>query len=313
MCRLSTDGPRTGLLVGWYLAWARELTSGGTFVKGRIAGVASVFGLLLAVTLGGILYHSISGFDYPASPASNFELNVLGDLYEAFLLVPVGLIGLWSLRKGSAWGPLLIAGVAANLAYNYAMLVTGRQNPWIFLWTIKLALAGTAVCLVWDFLPSGPGRPTRTGSAVTVYLAVGLVMMGAMMVQRLLASATGRTLDMTMQTSGVLDWGEPFLRDPIIFFSLASPVIVAAILGLWRGTDWGGRAASLASVFVVSIVSIVLFTGPLKEYLQTGSVSPAMWGMSVFMVLAAAPAAWSAVWLARSEDRPPTRQAAASS
>lgn len=279
----------------------------------RIAGVAWIFGLLLAVTVGGTVYHSLSGFDYPASPASTFELNVLGDVYEVSFLVPVGLIGLWALHKDKAWGSPLIAGVAANLAYNYAMLVTGRQNPWIFLWTVKLALAGTAVCLVWGLLPSGPSRPTRTGTAVTVYLAVTFVIMGAMMGQRLLASATGRTLDMTMQTSGALDWGEPYLRDPIVFFFLAAPVMVAAILGLWRGTDWGGRAASLASVFIVSIVTIILFTGPLKEYLQTGSVSPGMWGMSVFMVLVAAPAAWSAAWLARSEGRPPTRQATASS
>ncbi|MBE3577026.1 MAG: hypothetical protein IMX00_04980 [Limnochordales bacterium] len=279
----------------------------------RIAGVAWVFGLLLAVTVGGILYHVISGYDYPASPASAFELNVLGDAYEAFFLVPVGLIGLWALYRQKAWGGLLIAGVAANLTYNYAMLVTGRQNPWIFLWTVKLALAGTAVCLVWGLLPSGPGRPTRTGTAVTVYLAVILVVMGAMMARRLLASATGRTLDMAMQAAGALDWGEPYLRDPIVFLSLAAPVMVAAILGLGRGTDWGGRAASLASVFIVSIVTVILFTGPLKEYLQTGSVSPGMWGMSVFMLLVAAPATWSAVWLARSGARQPTRPADASS
>jgi len=277
----------------------------------RTTGLTTIFGLLLVVTLGGILYHHLTGYHYPASPAMNFEVNTLNDPYELFFLVPAGLIGLRAMRKGSAWGPLLIAGVATNFAYNYAMLVTGRQNLWIFLWTIKLALSGTAVCLVWDLLPSGPGHRSRPGLAVAVYLMVTFLAFSGMMGQRLLASATGRTMDMAMQRFGVLDWGEPFLRDPVVFFSLALPVVITAILGLWRGTDWGGRAASLSSAWIVSIVSVILFTGPLKEYLQTGSVSPAMWRMSAIMVLAAAPAVWSLLWLAKGERRPPARQATA--
>ncbi|NPV81773.1 MAG: hypothetical protein HPY52_16190 [Firmicutes bacterium] len=169
-------------------------------------GVTTIFGLLLVVTLGGILYHYFTGYHYPASPASTFELNVLGDLYEAFFLVPVGLAGLWGMRKGSAWGPLLIAGVAANLAYNYAMPVTGRQNLWVFLWIVKLALSGTAVCLVWNLLPSGPGRRARSGLVVAMYLTVVFLAFSGMMGQRLMASATGRAMDMTMQEAGSLDW-----------------------------------------------------------------------------------------------------------
>lgn len=272
----------------------------------KTSGVTTVFGLLLVFTLGGILLHQLIGYDYPASRAFDFELNVLGDLYEAVFLVPVGLIGLWALRKGTAWGPLLIAGVAANVAYNYAMLVTGRQNLWIFLWIVKLALAGTAICLVWGLLPSGTGRPSRPRLAVAAYLIVAALAMSAMMGKRLLASATGRMMEMTMRESGIVDWGEPILRDPVVFFSLALPVVIAAIFGLLRGTEWGGRATSLTSVFIVSIVSVILFTGPLKEVLLTGSVSPAMWGMSVFMTVVAAPAVWSLAWLLKSEHRSST-------
>lgn len=267
--------------------------------KQTISVTTTAFAILLAVTLGGIICHHATGYHYPATPASAFELNVLGDLYEAFFLIPVGLVGIWCIRRRSVWGPLLIAGVAANLAYNYAMLVTGRQNLWVFLWIVKLALSGTVVCLVWSLLPSGPDRRTRSGLVVAVYLAVVLLAFSGMMGQRLLASATGRAVDMTMQEAGSLDWGEPFLRDPIVFFSLACPVVVAAILGVWQGTHWGGRAASLSSVFIVSIVTVVLFTGPLKECLQTGAISPAMWSTSAVMVLAAAPAVWAVSWLAR--------------
>lgn len=263
----------------------------------RTLGLSTVFGLLLAVTLGGILFHHFTGYLYPASPAGTFELNVLGDLYEAFFLVPLGLIGLWALQKGSVWGPLLIAGVATYFAYNYAMIVTGRQNLWIFLWTAKLALSGAATCLVWNHLPSRPDGSAKPRFAIAAYLALVLVAFSGMMGQRLLASATGRTVDMTMQGAGVLDWGEPFLRDPIIFFSLLCPVLVAAVVGLVRGTDWGSKAASLSSAWSVSMVGIVLFTGPFKEYLQKGAVSPAMWQMSVIMVVAAAPAVWSLIWL----------------
>ncbi|MGE5552993.1 MAG: hypothetical protein ACM3XZ_03595 [Betaproteobacteria bacterium] len=279
----------------------------------RTMGLTTVFGLLLLVTLGGILYHYLTGHHYPASPAMSFELNVLGDLYEAFFLVPVGLVGLWAMRRGSAWGPLVIAGVAANFAYNYAMLVTGRQNLWIFLWTIKLALAGTAICLAWNLLPKGHRRPSGAGLAIAVYLALVLLIFSGMMGQRLLASATGRSVDMTMQGAGTLDWGEPFLRDPIIFFSLACPVVIAAVLGVWRGTDWGGRAASLSSAFIVSIVTVILFTGPLKEQLLKGSVSAAMARMSAIMVLAAAPAVWSLFWLVKGDPGLPAHRTAAGS
>ncbi len=265
----------------------------------RTVGLTTVYGLLLAVTLGGIIYHYLSGYDYPATPASTFEINVLGDLYEAFLLVPVGVLGLWAWRRERSWGALIIAGVAVNFAYNYAMFLTGRQNMWVFIWVLKLALSGAALCLVWRHLPPGPGRRTRPGLVISAYLSTVLLLFAGLMGRRLLASASGRAVDMTMQGAGALDWGEPFLRDPIIFFAFICPVIITAILGLWQGAEWGGRAASLSTAFIVSIVTAALFTGPLKEYLQVGTVSAAMWTISGIMVLAAAPAVWGLLWLSK--------------
>lgn len=139
---------------------------------------------------------------------------------------------------------------------------------------------------------------------VVLYLTLVVLAFSGMMGQRLLASATGHTVEMTMQEAGVVDWGEAVLRDPVVFFAFACPVMVAAIMGLWQGAGWGGRAASLSSVFIVSIVSIILFTGPLKEYLETGSVSPSMRGMSIVMLLAAVPAVGALIWLAKGEHRP---------
>ncbi|MGE5509587.1 MAG: hypothetical protein ACM3RP_14050 [Chitinophagales bacterium] len=273
-------------------------------------GLTVVFSLLLAVTFGGIVLHQLTGYHYPtASEAAAFEMNVLGDLYEALVMVPVGLIGLWALRKGRAAGSLLIAGVAVHFGYNYAMAVMGRQNLWIFLWTAKLALAGTTFCLVWNLLPAGPSRPGKGRWAVIAYLAFVLVMFGGMMGQRLLASATGRTVEMTMEGNRTVDWGNPVLRDPIVFFALACPVLIAAILGLIRRTPWGGRAAALSSAFGASMSAVVLFTGPLKEYLQTGAVSPAMFRMSAIILLAAVPAVLSLIWLAKGERRPPATRA----
>lgn len=266
-------------------------------------GLTIVFGLLLAVTLGGIVLHQLTGYHYPTTPAQAYEMNVLGDIYEAFIAVPVGLIGLLALRKGRTWGPLLIAGVAVHFGYNYAMAVMGRQNLWIFLWTAKVALAGTTFCLVWNLLPAGPGRRTKAGLAVIAYLALVLVVFGGLMGQRLLASATGRTMEMTMEGKAAVDWGNPILRDPIVFFALFGPLLIAGIIGLWQGTDWGGRTAALSGAFGASMSCIVLFTGPLMEFLKTGAVSPAMWKMSLIIFLAGAAAVWSLVWLVRSERR----------
>lgn len=67
----------------------------------QTTSVTTAFALLLAVTLAGIIYHYATGYHYPATPASTFELNVLGDLYEAFFLVPAGLVGIWCMRKRS--------------------------------------------------------------------------------------------------------------------------------------------------------------------------------------------------------------------
>lgn len=280
-------------------------------MKKQSFGLTIVFILLLVVTMVGIVYHYASGYHYPASPAMNFEINVLGDPFELFIVVPVGLLGLWALRSGKVWGSLLMAGVVAHFVYNYAMFLTGRQNLWVFVWVLKLALSGAAACLLWNLLPAGPRRVTRSGVAVSAYFILTLVAFTGMMGQRLLASATGRAMDMTMQAAGGLDWGEPFLRDPIVFFSLACPVVIAAIIGLLRGTDWGGRAASLSASFIVSIVTVVLFTGPLKEFLLAGSVSPAMWQMSFIMVLAAAPAVWALAWLTKIERDLPVDRAGA--
>ena len=51
--------------------------------------------------------------------------------------------------------------------------------------------------------------------AVLAYLALTLILFSGLMGQRLWASANGRTVDMALQGAGSLDWGEPFLRDPL--------------------------------------------------------------------------------------------------
>ncbi len=63
----------------------------------RSHGLSVICALLLLLTLAGIIYHRVSGYRYPVSPAFSFEINVLGDIYEALFLVPVGLVGLWLL------------------------------------------------------------------------------------------------------------------------------------------------------------------------------------------------------------------------
>ena len=270
-------------------------------MKGKTSGVMTVFGMLLVVTLSGILVHIFTGYDYPvSSPATDFELNTLGDIYEVAVLIPLGIMGILAMRIERRWGPLLVTGVTAHFTYNYAMAVTGRQNLWVFVWIAKLALSGIVMCLVWPLLPTGAGLRVGSRKAITVYLALVVLVFSGLMGQRLLASASGRAVDMTMQQSGVVDWGDPVLRDPVVFFSVAAPVMVAGILGLMRGAEWGGKASAASCALVVSIV---LFTGPLKELLMTGRIGAPMLAMSGTMLLAAAPAAWSLVRLAEGESR----------
>lgn len=266
--------------------------------------VVVVFSLLLVLTLTGSVYHWISGYHYPSSEAFFFEMNTLNDLYEVFFLVPLGALGVWLFLRGNPWGAILIAGVAANGVYNYAMWVTGRQNLWIFVWTAKLALTGTAVALVWYFLPALSSTAPRTPARfIATYLGIILLLFAFQMGQRLWGSATGRAIAMTMTESGKLDWGEPFLRDPIVFFALLVPFLIAAVIGLLFNAGFGGRAAVLTCAFIPGIVSAILFTGPLREYLETKTVSTPMWGMSVMLVIVALPAIASLLWLVRNSHQ----------
>lgn len=271
-------------------------------MNSKTSALTSVFGTLLAVTLVGILVHQFSGYGYPVSPAADFEFNVLGDIYEAAVLVPLGVTGIVALRKGMRCGIVLVVGVTFHFTYNYAMAVTGRQNLWIFLWVAKLALSGAVMCLAWPMLPTGVRLPAKSRRGTAVYLALVVLVFSKMMGQRLIASASGRVVDMTMQQGGAVDWGDPILRDPVVFFSLVVPVMGAAVLGLLKGTEWGGRAGSASCALVVSIVSVALFTGPLKEFIMTRQVSPPVLMMSGIMLLAASPGAWFLRKLAQ-EDR----------
>lgn len=255
-------------------------------------GLTAVFAMLLAVTLGGIIVHQLSGYQYPASPAVAYELNVIGDLYEALILVPMGLVGLWALRKGNAWGPVLIGGVASTLAYNYALASSGQQNLWVFVWVAKLALGGLSVCLVWGHLPLGSLQSGKARSGMAWYLLVILVLFSFLMGKRLYASATGSVMEMSMQVTGPVNWAEPVVRDPIIFFAFAVPQFVTACLGLWRRQEWGARAASLACTFMVNMVIMILMTGPVKELMLMGSLSPGMLPISLVFIVTAAPAVW---------------------
>jgi hypothetical protein len=259
----------------------------------RTTGLTAVFSALLAITFGGILLHQWTGYDYPSSALTAYEMNVINDLYEAFLLVPIGLAGLGALRRGSPLGPVLIGGVASTLAYNYALVLTGRQNLWTLFWTLKMALAGISLLLAWDWLPLGQGRTVRANRALAGYLAVIVLLFSALMGRRLVASAFGEAMEMSMQVRGAVDWAEPFVRDPILFLAFAAPLFITACLGLWQGADWGARAATLCATFMVNMVIMILMTGPVKELLQMGALSPGMLPISIVFVVTAAPAVWA--------------------
>ncbi len=262
-------------------------------------GLFTIFAALLAVTFGGILLHLATGYHYPCSDAFFYELNVIGDLYEALILVPTGLVGLIALRKGSPWGPVLIGGVAATITYNYAMVVTGEQNLWIFLWIVKLALGGLSLILVWSHLPLGSDRSPKGRTGMLSYLSLIFLLLGALMVKRLLASAAGQVMEMSMQIRGPVDWAEPVVRDPVIFLAFVGPLCLTAILGLWRRMDWGARAASLSATFIVNMVIMILMTGPVKELLQMGSLSAGMLPISLLFIAVALPAVWALLRLTR--------------
>lgn len=272
----------------------------------RTSGLTTIFATLLALTLGGIIIHQLTGNHYPASEAASYELNVIGDLYEALILVPIGIAGLWALRKGSPWGPVLIGGVASTLAYNYAMVLTGRQNFWVFLWIAKMTLGGLSLCLVWNHLPLGAAQPSKAPGRIIGYLSVILMLFGALMGMRLWAAAQGDAMEMSMQVRGPVDWAEPFVADPIIFFAFAVPLFVTGILGLWRRAEWGARAATLACTFIVNMVIMVLMTGPVKELLQMGKLSAGMLPISLVFIATALPAVFALVWLTRGNGLPQT-------
>jgi branched-subunit amino acid ABC-type transport system permease component len=82
---------------------------------------------------------------------------------------------------------------------------------------------------------------------------------------------------------------------------------LVAVLGLLRGTGWGSRAAALMNTFLVNIVSIVLFTGPLKEFLFQGSVTGPTWKMTAILVLAAIPPVYFLIRLAKTGAQPAAR------
>lgn len=265
----------------------------------KSAGAVAVFAALLAVTIGGIIYHQLSGYLYPTAPAHSYEMNVLGDIYEAFVLMPLGLLAIWATRRQKTWGPLLIVGVSVHFAYNYGMAIMGRQNLWIFVWVAKFTLAALAIGLAWSLLPAGKGLSTRARWLFSIYMTAVAVIFTKLMGQRLLASATGRVVDMTMQQIGVVDWGEPILRDPIVFFSFALPLMIAAIIGCPQRTEWGSKAAAAMCAFITSMVAVILFTGPLMEALQTGRVSGPMLSMSAIFIAAVAPSIWFLIRLAK--------------
>jgi hypothetical protein len=269
---------------------------------------------MLALVAGGILLHKLTGYSYPAASASGaYEMNTLGDLFELGFSIPLGLIGLWLTGRRSPWGPVLVAGVAANFVYNYLMGLTGVQNLWAFFWSAKVSLSAVVVILAWNHLPSAEGSRPGPRRAIAGYLLLVAVIFSKMMAQRLLASADGFAVDMAMVRLGPVDWRDPSVRDPIIYFTLMIPMIITAVIGLWQGADWGAKAATLCSTFLVCIVALVIVTGPIKEILQNGSTSMAMISMSGIMLAAVLPAIASLIWLTRGEARAarPSQQAAA--
>ncbi|MDF2630942.1 MAG: hypothetical protein K0R39_4773 [Symbiobacteriaceae bacterium] len=270
----------------------------------RTNGLMVASALMLALVAAGILFHKLSGYSYPAPTATGaYELNTLGDLFELGFSIPVGLIGLWLIARRSAWGPVLVAGVAANFVYNYLMALTGVQNLWTFFWTVKVSLSALVVILAWDHLPSAEGTRPGPRLAISGYLLLIALIFGKMMAQRLLASADGFTVDMAMVRLGPVDWRDPAVRDPIVFFTLAIPMMPTAVVGLLRGSAWGAKAATLCSTFLVCIVTLVIVTGPIKEILEKGATSMAMISMSGIMVAAVLPAVASLIWLTRGEAK----------
>jgi hypothetical protein len=255
-----------------------------------VAGLVALAGALAANSLLGPL-----AFDVVEYPLSETLLNQTVGLEAVTLavVVPWTLAAAYAFARRHRGAPVLAIPPTGYAAYMFVQYVVGPEyptyQPVVLLHLAIFVASGALLVLAWqrvtvDALPDLSRTAERRAAVVLALFALFTVF-------RYVPLYAGVTTDAAL--------GAEFAADPSMFWSIVLldlgvvvPITVATAVQLFRGRDWGRRAAyGVAGWFVLVPVSVAAMSVAMllndDPYAATGDVAMFV-GVSVVFVAFAA-------------------------
>lgn len=174
------------------------------------------------------------------------------DIATFFLAVPILFVGLWSARRGSDIGRLLVTGGTLYLVYNYAIYAFAvAMNPLLAVYIATLAFAGWSIALM---LASGAlprsilsGLPRRVTAGVLIAVAI---VFGLLWLSQIAAATFTGQIPVDLQRAELPT--NPVYALDLAFFL---PLCIVAAIGLLRKAPAAAAFAlpMLMWLFVTSV------------------------------------------------------------
>ena len=189
----------------------------------------------------------------------------------SLLAVPVLIFSLYTAKRNSVRGLILLSGVLLYIAYAYALYTFGAVYNGFFL--VYIALVGLPVYAVAGIMTNVQGeayrshiKPQFPTKAVSLYLMVVAVLVGIIWISFLLRAMATQVLSEGINTVYVLD------------LALLLPAFVVVAILLWRNKTSGLLFAGLLLVKAVTLGLSIIF-GKIFAYIQGEALSLGRVGM----------------------------------
>jgi hypothetical protein len=243
-----------------------------------LAAVAAGAGIFLrgggatasATSIRGEQYLYVTEGIYAFNPVRVVAEGVGWDYVTLFVAVPVLLLSLPGVARGSLRARLLATGILGYFFYQYLMYA----QFWAFgpLLPLFIALyALSAVAIVWTVSTVDIAElPSRVGDSfprkgMAVFCSAMALMLTAMWAQRLATAYRG-----DLSGAGLL--GQPTFTVQVMDLGMLVPLAVATAVLLWRENPWGYllgvvfavKGATMAGAICAMLISAAVVEGQLE-------------------------------------------------
>lgn len=216
------------------------------------------------------------------------------DLVTLLIAVPMLVIGLVLVRRGSVVGVLLVPAMLAYSVYGYAYYMLGASMNVLFpLYVLLFAVPVIALILILGNMDADQVAASFSGRTPVRGVAVYMGLTGIGLAIAWLAQWAAYVLEGTVPSIGI----EPFSLIAALDLSFMVPFFVWGAALLWRRQSWGyvlGAVMIVKGATYTLVLGVGSYVGGLRGIEGSAAQVP-VWGLWTVLGIAAAAALFTGV------------------